>query len=149
MNTLDTAAMVQRFQERAAGVRKRNMPPIAGAERKAFVQQAEMDYLDFALIGDSVISLDNGILTVDLRPAICDAAIRGMAPLERETKVAMENIAKSGSRTYDDVMEAQREKREALIEDEDRPSMLRVVETIEPIDIKACPGFSLAHGYLA
>jgi hypothetical protein len=72
-----------------------------------------------------------------------------MAPLERETKVAMENIAKSGRRTYDDVMEAQREKREALIEDEDRPSMLRVVETIEPIDIKACPGFSLAHGYLA
>jgi hypothetical protein len=30
--------------------------------------------------------------------------------------------------------------REALIEDEDRPSMLRVVETIEPIDVKALPG---------
>lgn len=29
-----------------------------------------------------------------------------------------------GTRTYDDIMEAQREKREALIEDEDRPSML-------------------------
>ena len=45
MNTLNTAAMVQRFQERAAGVRKRNMPAIAGAERKVFVQQAELDYL--------------------------------------------------------------------------------------------------------
>jgi hypothetical protein len=29
-----------------------------------------------------------------------------------------------GTLTYDDIMEAQREKREALIEDEDRPSML-------------------------
>ena len=77
MNTLDTAAMVQRFQQRADAVRKRNMPPIAGAERKAFVQQAEMDYQDFLLLADAEISLDGGILTVDLRPAICDAAIRG------------------------------------------------------------------------
>ena len=29
-----------------------------------------------------------------------------------------------GTRTYDDIMDAQREKREALIEDADRPSML-------------------------
>jgi hypothetical protein len=153
MDNLDTAAMLQRFQERAKAVRTRNMPPIAGLERKAFVKQAELDYQDFAMIADSVISLDEGILTIDLRPAICDAAIRGVGvsdrTKERETKVAMENISKSGHRTYDDVMEAQREKREALIEDTDRPSMLRVVETIEPIDIKACPGFSLAHGYLA
>ena len=83
VNTLDTAAMVQRFQERAAGVRKRNMPPIAGAERKAFVQQAEMDYLDFALIADSTISLDGGILTVDLRMEICDATIRGMGNIAK------------------------------------------------------------------
>ena len=71
-----------------------------------------------------------------------------------------------GTRTYDDIMEAQREKREALIEDEDRPPMLKVVKTIEPIDVNTCPGldlanydeqterivpvgFSLAHGYLA
>jgi hypothetical protein len=148
MDTLDTAAMLQRFQERAKAVRTRNMPPIAGLERKAFVKQAELDYQDFAMIADSEISLDDGVLTIDLRPAICDAAIRGMAPLERETKVAMENISKSGHRTYDDIMEAQREKREALIEDEDRPSMLRVVETIEPIDVNACPGLSLTHGYL-
>jgi hypothetical protein len=145
MDNLDTAAMVQRFQERAKAVRQRNMPPIAGLERKAFVKQAELDYQDFAMIADAEISLDEGILTIDLRPAICDAAIRGMAPLERETQVAMENISKSEHRTYDDVMEAQREKREALIEDEDRPSMLRVVETIEPIDVNACPGLDLAN----
>ena len=78
MDTLDTAAMVHRFRERAEGVRKRTMPPIAWNERKVFIQQAELDYQDFALIADSVISLDGGILTIDLRPAICDAAIRGV-----------------------------------------------------------------------
>jgi len=77
VNTLDTAAMVKRFEDRAKAVRERNIPPIAGAERKAFVQQAEFDYQDFLLIADAEISFDGGILTVDLRPAICDATIRG------------------------------------------------------------------------
>ncbi len=86
-DTLDTAEMLKRFQERAAGVRKRTMPPIAGAERKEFVRQAQLDYQDFLLIADSEISLDGGILTIDLRPAICDAAIRGVGHLEQETKV--------------------------------------------------------------
>jgi hypothetical protein len=143
--------MVQRFQERAKAVRTRNMPPVAGLERKAFVKQAELDFQDFAMIADSTISLDGGILTIDLRMEICDAAIRGIVPVERETQAAMENIARADSA------------REALIEDTDRPSMLRVVETIEPIDVNECPGstlgvpaavpagpagFSLTHGYL-
>ena len=88
MDTLDTAAMVQRFRERAKAVRKRGMPPITGAERRAYVRQAELDYQDYALISDSEISLDGGILTVDLRPAICDAAIRGEGHLERESRDA-------------------------------------------------------------
>ena len=126
---LKVEAMIQRFQERAKAVRKRNMPPVAGAERAAFIKQAELDFQDFAMIADAEISMDGGILTIDLRPAICDAAIRGMAPLERETQVAMENISKSEHRTYDDIMNAQREQRadrarEALIEDPDRPSLL-------------------------
>ena len=151
MDTLDTAEMRQRFQDRAEAVRQRTMPPVAGAERLAFVKQAELDYQDYAMIADSTISLDGGVLTIDLRMEICDAAIRGTAPLERETQVAMENIARADSA------------REALIEDTDRPSMLRVVETIEPIDVNECPGstlgvpaavpagpagFSLTHGYL-
>ena len=77
MDTLDTEAMVQRFQQRAEAVRKRNMPPLTGAERRAFVEQSQLDYQDYALLADSQISLDGGILTIDLRPAICDAAIRG------------------------------------------------------------------------
>ncbi len=100
MDTLDTAAMVQRFKERAKAVRKRNLPPIIGAERVAYVKQAQLDYQDYALLGDSTNPLDGGILTIDLRPAICDAAIRGVGHLERETKTAMENIANARPLDY-------------------------------------------------
>ncbi|MCH2439546.1 MAG: hypothetical protein MK182_10650 [Acidimicrobiales bacterium] len=85
---LKVEAMIQRFQERAKAVRKRNMPPVAGAERVAFIKQAELDYQDYALVADASISLDGGVLTIDLRPAI-----RGVGHLERETLAAMENIA--------------------------------------------------------
>ena len=55
MDTLDTEEMLQRFQDRAKAVKKRTMPPIAGAERVAFIKQAQLDYQDFALIADSAI----------------------------------------------------------------------------------------------
>ena len=66
---LDMEAMVQRFQERANAVRNRNMPPVAGADRLAFIKQAELDFQDFAIVADAEVSLDGGILTIDLRPA--------------------------------------------------------------------------------
>jgi hypothetical protein len=63
--------MVQRFKERAAAVRKRPLPPVAGEERQQFITQANSDFQDFAMIGDAQASLDDGILTlrIDLRPA--------------------------------------------------------------------------------
>ena len=66
----DSGAMIARFQERAAAVRKRNLPPVGGEERQAFIKQAEQDFMDFAMIGDSEATLENGVLTlrVDLRP---------------------------------------------------------------------------------
>ena len=133
MSGLDTAAMKQRFQQRADAVRNRNMPPIAGAERKAFVEQAELDYQDFLLLADAEISLDGGILTVDLRPAICDAAIRGEGHLETETKAAMDNIAKAlptdGNKITTKMLDSKADL-QALI---DGAEMFRVVDTIEPI----------------
>ncbi|MBD02934.1 MAG: hypothetical protein CME24_01145 [Gemmatimonadetes bacterium] len=133
MSGLDTAAMKQRFQQRADAVRNRNMPPIAGAERKAFVEQAELDYQDFLLLADAEISLDGGILTVDLRPAICDAAIRGEGHLETETKAAMDNIAKAlptdGNKITTKMLDSKADLK-ALI---DGAEMFRVVDTIEPI----------------
>jgi hypothetical protein len=62
--------MVERFRERAAAVRKRPLPPVAGEERQHFIAQANIDFQDFAMIGDAQASLDDGVLTlrIDLRP---------------------------------------------------------------------------------
>jgi hypothetical protein len=67
---LDVEAMVQRFRDRAAAVRNRPLPPIAGEERAAFVRQAQLDFQDFAIIGDAEATMDDGILVlrIDLRP---------------------------------------------------------------------------------
>jgi len=69
MATLDTEAMLARFRERASAVKKRPLPPVAGEERQQFLQQAKLDYQDFAIIGDAEAMVDDGILTlrIDLR----------------------------------------------------------------------------------
>ncbi len=69
-DTLDVDAMIQRFRERAAAVKKRPLPPVAGAERQHFLNQAKTDYMDFAIIGDAVGTIEDGflVLRVDLRP---------------------------------------------------------------------------------
>jgi len=68
---LDLEAMLTRFRDRAHAVRNRPLPPVAGEERTKFIQQAQNDYQDFAIIGDAQASIEDGILTlrVDLRPA--------------------------------------------------------------------------------
>ena len=70
MAELDLDAMLQRFRERAAAVKKRPLPPVAGDERKAFIEQAQTDFQDFAIIGDASASIEDGVLVlrVDLRP---------------------------------------------------------------------------------
>ena len=71
MATIDTDAMIARFQERAQAVKQRPLPPVAGEERQQFIAQAKTDYQDFAIIGDADAAIEDGILTlrVDLRPA--------------------------------------------------------------------------------
>lgn len=63
--------MITRFKERAAAVRKRPLPPVAGEERQQFIAQANTDFQDFAMIGDAEATLEDGVLTlrIDLRPA--------------------------------------------------------------------------------
>ena len=70
MAAFDVNEMVNRFRERAAAVKKRPLPPVAGAERQAFISQANTDFQDFAIIGDAQASIEDGILTlrIDLRP---------------------------------------------------------------------------------
>jgi hypothetical protein len=67
---LDVDAMLRRFRDRAAAVKDRPLPPVAGEERQRFIEQAELDYMDFAMVGDASWAFDDGILTlrVDLRP---------------------------------------------------------------------------------
>ena len=69
-NELDLDAMLQRFRDRAAAVKGRNLPPIGGDERARFIEQAQNDFQDFAIIADAAATLDDGILTltIDLRP---------------------------------------------------------------------------------
>jgi hypothetical protein len=68
--SFDPEAMVARFRARAQAVRERGLPPVEGVERQRFRQQAQEDFMDFAMLGDAEATLDAGILTlkVDLRP---------------------------------------------------------------------------------
>ncbi|MGH9028998.1 MAG: hypothetical protein ACRDV4_05225 [Acidimicrobiales bacterium] len=66
----DPTAMTERFRARAAAVRNRGVPPIEGPERRRFVEQAQLYYMDYAMLGDAEATLSDGILTlrIDLRP---------------------------------------------------------------------------------
>ena len=70
MAALDLDAMLQRYRDRAEAVKRRPLPPVAGEERQFFINQAQTDYQDFAIIGDAKATIEDGILVlrVDLRP---------------------------------------------------------------------------------
>jgi hypothetical protein len=70
MAEFDVDEMISRFRERAAAVKQRPLPPVAGAERAHFIEQAKIDFQDFAMIGDAEGTIEDGVLVlrVDLRP---------------------------------------------------------------------------------
>jgi len=70
-DSLDVDAMISRFRDRAQAVRSRPLPPVAGEERMRFIRQAELDFQDFAIIGDAQATVEDGVLVlrIDLRPA--------------------------------------------------------------------------------
>ena len=67
---LDVDAMTERFRERAKAVRNRGVPPLEGTERKRYIEQAKLDYMDYAMLGDAEGTVEDGflVLRVDLRP---------------------------------------------------------------------------------
>ena len=71
MAALDVDQMLARFRDRAAAVKRRPLPPVAGEERQQFIAQAKQDFQDFAIIGDAAATIEDGVLVlrVDLRPA--------------------------------------------------------------------------------
>ena len=70
MAELDVDAMLARFRERAKAVKHRPLPPVAGEERQQFIRQAQIDFQDFAIVGDATGAVEDGVLVlrVDLRP---------------------------------------------------------------------------------
>ncbi len=69
-DSFDVDAMIARFKDRSLAVRKRNLPPVAGEERARFIEQAQTDFRDYAIIGDAEGTIEDGILhlRIDLRP---------------------------------------------------------------------------------
>ena len=69
MAELDVDAMITRFKERAKAVKERPLPPVAGDERRNFIEQAQRDFMDFAIIGDASWDLTHGVLTFPVTDA--------------------------------------------------------------------------------
>jgi len=61
---LDVDAMIARYRGRAEAVRNRSLPPVAGEERRRFIQQAEEDYMDYSLVGAAKWSVEEGHLVL-------------------------------------------------------------------------------------
>lgn len=71
MAALDVDAMITRFAERAEVVKNRPLPPVAGEERKLFMEAREKDFLDFNLVGSAswTVEDDHLVLRIPLRPS--------------------------------------------------------------------------------
>ena len=70
MAAFDPTEMIARFKDRASAVKRRPLPPVAGEERQMFLTQAQVDFQDFAMISDSLATIEDGflVLRIDLRP---------------------------------------------------------------------------------
>lgn len=66
MAQFDVDAMLRRYKERAQAVRDRPLPPVAGEERKKFINQAETDYTDYALIASASWEIDDAHLVLKI-----------------------------------------------------------------------------------
>ena len=64
----DPQAMVERFRARAEAVRNRGLPPIEGPDRQRFNEQAQTDFMDYAMLGDAEASIEDGVLDPPDRP---------------------------------------------------------------------------------
>ena len=65
-DTLDVDAMLERFRERARAVKNRPLPPVEGAERRKIMERLQIDFMDYAMIGDASASIEDGVLTLRL-----------------------------------------------------------------------------------
>jgi hypothetical protein len=61
---LDMDEFLQRFADRAEAVKERGVPPLEGQARKAFIESAEKDYLDYSLVAAASWTVEDGHLVL-------------------------------------------------------------------------------------
>jgi len=61
---LDVEEFLARFRERAEAVKARGIPPLEGEARRTFIEAAELDYRDYALVGSAAWSVEEGNLVL-------------------------------------------------------------------------------------
>ena len=64
MAELDVDQFLGRFRERAEAVRARGIPPLEAEARRAFIAQAEKDYLDYTLVGSATWAVEDDHLVL-------------------------------------------------------------------------------------
>jgi hypothetical protein len=64
MAAFDVDAFIERFRERAAAVRERGIPPLEGQARRRYIEAAEQDHLDYALLATAQWTVEDGTLVL-------------------------------------------------------------------------------------
>lgn len=64
MAEFDIDAFRTRFQERAAAVKERGIPPLEGEARRRYQMAAQQDYIDFSLVADAVAAVEGSDLVL-------------------------------------------------------------------------------------
>ena len=64
MAQLDMEEFLARFDARAKAVKERGVPPLEGEARKAFIEAAEKDYLDYSLVASASWAVEGSELVL-------------------------------------------------------------------------------------
>lgn len=64
MAELDVDEFLERFRARARSVRERGIPPLEQDARRAFIEQMELDHLDYSLVGAASWSVEGDHLVL-------------------------------------------------------------------------------------
>jgi len=64
MATFDVQAFKDRFRQRAVAVEERGIPPLEGEARRRYIEAAQQDFVDFSLVADAEVSVEDGTLVM-------------------------------------------------------------------------------------
>ncbi len=64
MAEFDVDDFKARFRRRAEAVKERGVPPLEGEARRQFLEAAEKDFVDYSLIADAGVSVEDGALVL-------------------------------------------------------------------------------------